>query len=101
MTEIEETPDFTDLDFDHIEEAKGLLSHVDATVRVLDVTQSIAVANTHALISIAQSLDAMAFQSEVGDEDLGLLGLTLVEDIKPSIPSGWAPTAAPDYYREG
>lgn len=100
MTEIEETPDFTDLDFDHIEEAKGLLSHVDATVRVLDVTQSIAVANTHALISIAQSLDAMAFQSELGDDDLGLLTAALDKAVALPAP-GWAPPKYPDYFREG
>lgn len=50
-------------DFDHIEEAKGTLEHVDRT-GVFDFTTSIQIAQTHALISIAQSLEAFAFATQ-------------------------------------
>lgn len=55
----------TNEDFDHIAEAKELLAHVDATVGVLDVTQSIQFAQVHALIALAQAVEATAYVSDL------------------------------------
>lgn len=73
---ITQEPSIEDLDFDHIAEAKEALADVITSGR-LDFTAAIAVAQTHALISIAQSLESFAFDQEVEDIDLTDLGISV------------------------
>jgi hypothetical protein len=93
----------TDDEFDHIEEAKAQLDEVVTTGR-LDFSTAVAVAQTHALISIAQSLEALAFQSALSDLPVGLSVVNIdTADDEPTAPVPPAKpfTSVPDYYREG
>jgi hypothetical protein len=75
-------------DFDHVQEAKEQLAHVEQSARTPDIARAVAVAQVHALIAIAQALEALAFASEA--DDFGLGALRVDEVIVHN-----------DYYREG
>jgi hypothetical protein len=86
----------TSPDYDHVQEAKSTLDHIEKSVRTLDITQAVSVAQVHALVSIAQSLEALAFAAEADDFGLGMF----LEPL-PSLADARTASAVPDYYREG
>ena len=94
---------FTDEDFDHIQEAKDALEDVVVSGR-LDFSAAIAVAQAHALISIAQSLETLSITvlDDEDDDDFGISVIKVGEFAEPTPEPLVAVTGSTiDYYREG
>jgi hypothetical protein len=100
---LPDTPDeFTDPEFDHLEEAKEALQDVVTSGR-LDFTTAVQVAQAHALISIAESLDVLAFTSELDADEVALSVVNVGElNVRDNSAPEPAPFVRPlDYFREG
>lgn len=101
-----DTPEaFTDDDFDHLEEAKAALEDVVVTGRI-DFTAAVEVAKTHALISIAQSLETLAFASVLDGPEgpeyaLSIVNIDEFNSVAEEPPLVGITGSTIDYYREG